>query len=311
MSWAKFNRLSSSKDLSIFRRGTTAFDGGGGGGAPNDPDAQAYIDALDASGYTVSGAEETAINNHFLDLKGTGPNNSTYDWWTGCVRLLPFIGTNAAQQGIEGQNPASSINFYGGMIFSSIGAEGNGTNAYFDFFAPNEIPDDRDMSVWIYSSKDVPISTGFVQRYLYWFESGRVFPSPEISVRYGLNLLFQRVNSYFGSNSNQFYGPQGSILTTGGFFGQSRYLPAGSGGYDIYANGVRYVETRITSQDYTNNSRVAPALASKVNDNPPTLFQDLAFGYALITTGVSTTTEEAALRACVEAFMTALNRNVP
>jgi len=32
MSWAKFKRLSSSKDLSIFRRGTTAFDGGGGGG---------------------------------------------------------------------------------------------------------------------------------------------------------------------------------------------------------------------------------------------------------------------------------------
>jgi len=32
MSWAKYKRLSSSKDLSIFRRGTTAFDGGGGGG---------------------------------------------------------------------------------------------------------------------------------------------------------------------------------------------------------------------------------------------------------------------------------------
>jgi hypothetical protein len=33
--------------------------------------------------------------------------------------------------------------------------------------------------------------------------------------------------------------------------------------------------------------------------------------YALVTSGVSTTTEEAALRATVEAFMTALNRNVP
>ena len=32
MSWAKYKRLSSSKDLSIFRRGTTASDGGGGGG---------------------------------------------------------------------------------------------------------------------------------------------------------------------------------------------------------------------------------------------------------------------------------------
>ena len=274
-----------------------------------DPDATVYINTLASEGYTVSNTERIAINNHFLDLKGTGPNNSTYDWWTGCVRLLPFIGTNAAQQGIEGQNPASAINFYGGMIFSSIGAEGNGTNAYFDFFTPNEIPDDRDMSVWIYSSKDVSISGAFIQRYLYWMESGRAFPSPEITTRYGLNLLFQRVNSYFGS-TNQFFGSQGSILTTGGFFGQTRYLPAGSGGYDIYANGVKYVETRITSQDYTNNSRVIPALARGNNDNPPTDFQDLAFGYALITTGVSTTTEEAALRACVEAFMTALGRNV-
>jgi len=165
MSWAKFNRLSSSTDLSIFRRGTTASNGGGGGGG-NDPDAQAYIDALGTAGYTVSGAEETAINNHFLDLKGTGPNNSTYDWWTGCVRLLPFIGTNAAQQGIEGQNPASAINFYGGVIFSSIGAEGNGTNAYFDFFAPNELPDDRNNSIWVYETKNLA-PTNYVQYTLF------------------------------------------------------------------------------------------------------------------------------------------------
>jgi len=89
MSWAKYKRLSSSKDLSIFRRGTTASNGGGGGGGGNDPDAQAYIDALDASGYTVSGAEETAINTFVLALKADGI-------WAKSHAIYPFIGGHSS-----------------------------------------------------------------------------------------------------------------------------------------------------------------------------------------------------------------------
>ena len=296
MSWAKYKRLSSSKDLSIFRRGTTASDGGG-----NDPDAQAYIDALGSAGYTVSGAEETAINNHFLDLKGTGPNNSTYDWWTGCVRLLPFIGTNAAQQGIEGQNPASSINFYGGMIFSSIGAEGNGTNAYFDFFAPNELPPD-DNSVWIYSSKVLATSRGF-------YDGSSVETIGDVTYRSRYLLGYDNTNSrmiiYYGSENMFFYSPVNSSPTQGGFFGTTKYNASTC---DLYLNGNKY-QASLGAGVYATTQTV-PALAQKFSSGFITAYSPYAYGYALITTGVSTTTEEAALRACVEAFMTALNREV-
>lgn len=266
-----------------------------------DPDAQAYIDALDSAGYTVTGAEETAINNHFLDLKGTGPNNSTYDWWTGCVRLLPFIGTNAAQQGIEGQNPASAINFYGGMIFSTIGAEGNRTNAYFDFFAPNELtPDDN--SVWIYSSKVVADSRPF-----YGGEANETIGGVTYSSRYLLTYdnTNKRMILYYGNNTFFFLSPINSSPTQGGFFGTTRYNASDC---DLYINGNKY-QASLGTAVYATTSIVA-GLASKSSAGVVSTFSQNAYGYALITTGVSTTTEEAALRACVEAFMTALGRNV-
>jgi len=304
MSWAKYKRLSSSKDLSIFRRGTTASDGGGG--AANDPDAQAYIDALDAAGYTVSGAEETAINNHFLDLKGTGPNNSTYDWWTGCVRLLPFIGTNAAQQGIEGQNPASAINFYGGMTFSSIGAEGNGTNAYFDFFAPNEIPDNYNNSLWVYETKNLNDNN----QILYLGEL-------EGNVGYGIRFWFpDKLEGRHGYANYAFRTPDNTLVppTTGGFYGTTRHQTCEEGGFfDLYLRGAKYTANLSSCGNFTNTADQVPGLARRVysfGSYAYSQFSPCAIGYALITTGVSTTTEEAALRACVEAFMTALNREV-
>jgi len=127
MSWAKYKRLSSSKDLSIFRRGTTASDGGGGGGG-NDPDAQAYIDALGAAGYTVSGAEETAINTFVLALKADGI-------WAKSHAIYPFIGGTAATHKFNLKDPrdldaAFRLTFFGGWTHSATGALPNGTNAY-------------------------------------------------------------------------------------------------------------------------------------------------------------------------------------
>jgi len=127
MSWAKYKRLSSSKDLSIFRRGTTASDGGGGGGG-NDPDAQAYIDALDAAGYTVSGAEETAINTFVLDLKADGI-------WAKSHAIYPFIGGTAATHKFNLKDPrdldaAFRLTFFGGWTHSATGAKPNGVNGY-------------------------------------------------------------------------------------------------------------------------------------------------------------------------------------
>jgi len=294
MSWAKYKRLSSSKDLSIFRRGTTASDGGGGGGG-NDPDAQAYIDALDAAGYTVSGAEETAINNHFLDLKGTGPNNSTYDWWTGIVRLLPFIGTNSAQQAIKAESPANSTTFAGGVTHNSTGVEGNGTNGYYVFFNPSELTDGNNWSAWVYKRKDIAEDR-------YDFSAQSVANGSRIRIR--SRATSDRLEANAG-NVNQLQSPNGSVTNGAGFVGITKHQAQG---FDAYARGAQYNRP---IDAYVDPAIDVYGLANNVPPFSPNQYSANEHAYALVTSGISTTTEEAALRATVEAFMTALSRNVP
>jgi len=151
MSWAKFNRLSSSKDLSIFRRGTTASDGdGGGGGGGIDPDAQAYIDAYNAlSGAAMAAPEETAIDRFVKNLKGVGADNSTYDWWTDRITILPFRGVTSARQALVLGDPLNPTTFSGGVTHTSTGVNGNGVNGYYNFFDSSLATPD-DCSIWVY-----------------------------------------------------------------------------------------------------------------------------------------------------------------
>ena len=288
MSWARFKRLSSKKDLTRYRRATT-FDGGGG--AANDPDAQAYIDALGAAGYTVSGAEETAINNHFLDLKGTGPNNSTYDWWTGIVRLLPFIGTTAAQQAIKAESPANSTTFAGGVTHNSTGVEGNGTNSYYVFFNPSELTDVNDWSAWVYKRKNISEAA--------WDFSANANAPIRIQSRYSGDYLIATAAGQTLTSA------PGSITNGAGFVGITKFQNIG---YDAYVRGARYQRG---FDIFTNPGIDIYGLAASRATLEPFGYSANEHAYALVTSGISTTTEEAALRACVEAFMTALSRNVP
>jgi len=153
MSWARFKRLSSKKDLTRYRRATT-FDGGGGGGG-NDPDAQAYIDALDAAGYTVSGAEETAINTFVLDLKADGI-------WTKSKAIYPFIGGTAATHKFNLKDPrdldaAFRLTFFGGWVHSATGSKPNGVNGYANtHYNPSVEMTLHDGSLSFYSRTETP-----------------------------------------------------------------------------------------------------------------------------------------------------------
>jgi len=94
-------------------------------------------------------------------------------------------------------------------------------------------------------------------------------------------------------------------------------LFAQGGGWDAYAKGIKYTQANdlnIQSLPYNLNTHIVPGLAAKTANSSGTTvnaFELTAFGYALITTGISTQTEADTLKATVEAFMTALNRNVP
>jgi len=91
-----------------------------------DPDAQAFFNRVTSAGGTLSGTEQTAVNQLVLDLKA----NSL---WTPMKAIYPMVGASAAACA---QNLKSS-SFTGtftstGWTFASTGVTPNGTSAYFD-----------------------------------------------------------------------------------------------------------------------------------------------------------------------------------
>lgn len=66
-----------------------------------DADAQAYIDAIDTAGGSLSSAEETAIDTFFVDLKSSGVYSKLY-------ALYPFLGGVADSNKINAINPGNN-----------------------------------------------------------------------------------------------------------------------------------------------------------------------------------------------------------
>ena len=88
-------------------------------GGGYDPDAQAYIDAVIASGGTLSSPNQDAINTLFVDLKTAGVYAKT-------VMMYPYTGNTQNSNAIEGLNPGTNnITFNtvtGSWTFNSNGA---------------------------------------------------------------------------------------------------------------------------------------------------------------------------------------------
>jgi len=201
------------------------------------------------------------------------------------------MGTTAAQQAIKAESPANSITFAGGVTHNSTGVEGNGTNGYYVFFNPSELTDVNDWSAWVYKRKNI-------------VESGLDFSADanapiRIQSRYSGDRLLAT------AAGQTIFTPIGSITNGAGFVGITKFQNIG---YDAYVRGARYQRGFDT---FTNPGIDIYGLASSRATLPPYGYSANEHAYALVTSGVSTTTEEAALRATVEAFMTALNRNVP
>jgi|GEM_PF-5854784 len=94
-------------------------------GGGNDPDAQAYIDAVIAAGGTLSGTEESAVNQLTLDFKAAGI-------YTKFDIFLPILGNTAASSKINLVEPSNATydwDYVGTPVFSATGVLGNGTDA--------------------------------------------------------------------------------------------------------------------------------------------------------------------------------------
>lgn len=120
---------------------------------PNDPDAQALIDAVIAAGGAISLIEEEATNTAITALKDA-------DLWDKAYALYFIIGGNAPSHKLNAKAPTGlsadySLAFFGGWTHSATGALPNGVNTYADsFFIPsvNALP--NSLSIGYYSGSN-------------------------------------------------------------------------------------------------------------------------------------------------------------
>lgn len=118
----------------------------GGGAAPVDTDAQAFITAASITDPT----QQSAINTLVTDLKG-------YGIWTKIKAAYPFVGGTASSHKFNLKDPqdtdaAFRLIFNGGVTHSSNGILGNGTNGYADtkFIPKNNFTSSTDRHLSFY-----------------------------------------------------------------------------------------------------------------------------------------------------------------
>ena len=94
-----------------------------------DPDAQAYITA----GSITNATEIAAINQMFLDLKGTGSTTNNSNIYSKFLALYLMSPTSLAAAAINAVTPSTyDITWYNSPTQSVNGVVGNGSNQYGD-----------------------------------------------------------------------------------------------------------------------------------------------------------------------------------
>jgi hypothetical protein len=97
----------------------------GGGSLTLDPDARAYIAAVETAGGTVSATQRTAVSDFYRAGKSAG-------WYSSIKRLYLPIWASAAPNAID-MIGLTSGTFIGTVTHAAGYAQGDGTTGYFDF----------------------------------------------------------------------------------------------------------------------------------------------------------------------------------
>lgn len=121
--------------------------------AGNDSDAQAYINAIQTAGRTLSVPEQSYINTYVVGLKSAGIWAKIYD------RGMPIWGTEAPAL-ITLKRVATGTNH--GATFNSSGADFDGVATYIDLgIAGNVIGSLNDHHVSVYSADNTTVASNF------------------------------------------------------------------------------------------------------------------------------------------------------
>ena len=245
-----------------------------------DPDAQAFITAAAITDPT----QQAAINTLVVDLKG-------YSIWTKMKALYPFVGGTSSTHKFNLKDPldtdaAFRLVFSGGVTHASTGATFNGTNGFADTkLASNGVLPQNSTHFSAYSRTN-NTSGG------YMVANGNAGASGECKI---FARWFDN-NCYTGINT----------------FGQNPTSNSDSRGYFIVnrSSATQHsVVIRGTKTDFNTNSSGLNTNTFRICSSISTAYDNKEIAFASIGDGL-TTTELGNLNTAVQAFQTALSRNV-
>ena len=255
-----------------------------------DADAQAFITAA----AIIDPTQQAAINTLVVDLKG-------YNIWTKMKALYPFVGGTAASHKFNLKNPldtdaAFRLVFNGGWTHSANGALPNGTNGYADtFLTPSTQLTAANHHISLYSRTDV---------------SGTVYDMGcgENDGSRLTNLFLRRTGDTAGFDAGTFSTNRNTFSNTDsrGFYCGSVIVNTSS---KYYKNGANQNTKTLTPANLLLGNSKLFLGGSNVTGSGALFFSSKQIAFASIGDGLSDT-EAANFYTAVQAFQTALNRNV-
>jgi hypothetical protein len=264
------------------------------------------LDADAASFIAVAGITDatqiTAIDNLYKDLKGQGANNSSYDFYTRLTAFWLFVGTTTANIKYNGKTPSESNTY--NLAFSGTaptisrnGCKFNGTNGYADTFVPQNLISNSANGLSVYFRENVKrneVQIGYVNR--------STFDATQIGMGWSLNN-----KAIIGNKSGQQFGAN-TYTNVNGLIRLNRH--SGSA-YRLYRNGSQIELITATGNVDTNTNTIVIGGERWSAGNAIANYSDKTFCYADIMTSNSlSAAEELVYYNCVQAFQTALSRNV-
>jgi hypothetical protein len=266
-----------------------------------DADALAFI----AVAGITDATQITAIDKLYKDLKGKGENNSSYDFYTRLTAFWLFVGGTSTSCSFNGKTPSSGNTYnltYSGAAptVNDNGIKFNGINGYADTKVPQNLLSNSANGMSVYFRENIPINEiqmGYLDTVNY--------RSTEIGMGYasGANTKFFGGNKYdqnFGATNYQLVGINGLI----------RLNRTTSSNYKVYRNGSQTESLNYTSVNNTDTSTIAIG-GEKKSSGGVQAFSIKTFCFADIMTSNSlSAAEELVYYNCIQAFQTALSRNV-
>ena len=184
----------------------------------SDVDANAYINA----GGITNFVEIAAIEQLFLNLKGTGSTTNNSNFYSKLFALYPISPTSLAAGAVNAANPSTyDINWYNSPTYGTTGVTGNGSNMYGD---TNFTPSTHGLSINdIGMTCDTATTTGGPN-------------NVDMGTQGGSN--FMQINATNGTYTGIIGTLSYKVSGTTGVTGVRTLVRSSSSGLELYLNGV-------------------------------------------------------------------------